>query len=233
MNAVAQLPLGVQLREAVSFDTFWPGPNADTVATLRGLVEKPGAVFLYSTGGFGKTHLLQALARAATEAGKRAAYLDLHEFRGQPPSALEGLEALDVVCLDSMHTVFLQTPWTLGVLRLTDELRARGKSIALAAKQPPERADSVLPDLATRLSAFTVFGLKPLFDADRRAYLRERASARGLEMSEDVATLIVSRMERSIPELLAVVEQLDRAALAAQRKLTLPFVRQMFGLTAK
>ncbi len=132
-----------------------------------------------------------------------------------------------------MHTAFLQSPWTLGVLRLTDELRARGKSIALAAKQPPERADSVLPDLATRLSAFTVFGLKPLLDPDRRAYLRERAAARGLEMSEDVAALIVSRMDRSIPELLAVVEQLDRAALAAQRRLTLPFVRQTLGLISK
>ncbi|MEK6807375.1 MAG: DnaA regulatory inactivator Hda [Pseudomonadota bacterium] len=233
MTVVSQLPLGVQLREPVSFATFWPGPNADAVAALHALASGPGAVFLYSAGGYGKTHLLQALARAATEAGRRAAYLDLHEFRGQPPTALEGLEQQDVVCLDSMHTAFLQSPWTLGVLRLTDELRARGKSIALAAKQPPERADSVLPDLATRLSAFTVFGLKPLLDPDRRAYLRERAAARGLEMSEDVAALIVSRMERSISELLAVVEQLDRAALAAQRKLTLPFVRSTLGLSGR
>ncbi len=233
MSGTQQLPLGVQLNEPQSFETFWPGPNAEAVAALRGLIAKPGAVFLYSAGGYGKTHLLQALTRAASDAGRRAAYLDLHEFRGQPPLALEGLEQRDLVCLDSMHTAFLQTPWTLGVLRLTDELRARGCAIALAAKAPPERADSVLPDLATRLSAFTVYGLKPLLDADRRAYLRERAAARGLQMSEDIAALIVSRMERSIAELLAVVNQLDRAALAAQRKLSLPFVRQTLGLNAR
>lgn len=231
MTEVAQLPLAVHLREPVSFDTFWPGPNAEAVAALRALASRPGAVFLFSAGSYGKTHLLQSVARAATEAGKRAAYLDLDEFRGQPPAALEGLEQQDVVCLDSMHAAFLQTPWTHGVLRLTDELRARGKSVALAAKAPPERADSVLPDLATRLSAFTVFGLKAPLDCDRRAYLRARAAARGLEMNEDIAALIVARMQRGFTELLSVVETLDRAALAAQRKLTLPFVRQALGLT--
>ncbi len=233
MTEFAQLPLGVQLSEPVSFATFWTGPNMPAVTALQKLVDHPGAVFLFSAGGYGKTHLLQALARAATDNHRRAAYLNLHEFRGQRPTALEGLEQHDVVCLDDLHSAFLQTPWTLAVLRLTDELRARGKSVALAAKAPPERADSVLPDLATRLSAFTVFGLKPLSDADRRSYLVERAAARGLTMNQAVAELLVERMDRSIPELLEVVEKLDRAALAAQRKLTLPFVRQTLGLNAR
>ena len=230
MNTSPQLPLGVQLRESVGFGTFCTGPNDEAVAAIRTLIHGGGAVYLHGGDDSGKTHLLHALVQAATEAGRRASYLDVREFRQQPVSMLDGLENQDVVALDNLESAFLQTEWTLGVLRLLDALRARNKALVLSAQRPPLRVDCVLPDLATRLSACTVFGLRHPSDSDRRDWLRERAAARGLEMSEDIAELIVGRLSRDNPTLLASIETLDRAALAAQRKLTLPFVRQSLGL---
>lgn len=229
-SAVPQLPLGVQLHESVSFDTFCTGPNTEAVAALRRLPHTGGTLYLHGGSTVGKTHLLHALVRAAGSAGLRASYLDVQQHRHESAAMLDGLEHQDVVALDNLEGAFLQTDWTLGVLRLLDALRAQGKALVLSAQRPPSRVDCVLPDLATRLSACTVFGLRHPTDADRREWLRERAAARGLDMSEDIAQLIVTRVSRDNPTLLASIETLDRAALAAQRKLTLPFVRASLGL---
>ncbi|MDR3415987.1 MAG: DnaA/Hda family protein, partial [Nevskia sp.] len=78
-----QLTLSVQLAEAAAFDNFHAGPNAAAVAALRELAEADGgraSILLHGASGSGRTHLLQAVARAAARLGRRAAYLPLAQF---------------------------------------------------------------------------------------------------------------------------------------------------------
>ncbi|MGH8482690.1 MAG: DnaA regulatory inactivator Hda, partial [Nevskiaceae bacterium] len=60
-----QLPLGVQLPDTASFETYCAGPNAETVAALRAVLapDAPPVLLLYGPPGSGKSHLLQALTR--------------------------------------------------------------------------------------------------------------------------------------------------------------------------
>ena len=48
---------------------------------------------------------------------------------------------------------------------------------------------------------------------------------RGLELRPEVADFILNRHRRDLHALVSLIERLDEAALAAQRALTLPFVR--------
>lgn len=225
MSSVPQLPLGVQLHQSVSFATFCIGPNTAAVEQMRRLSTDRGRLYLHGANGSGKTHLLHALTLNATEQGRRAVYLDLAARDAVP---LDGLERQDVIALDNLHVIFGDRARSLAVLRLLDAMQAG--AVAMTAAVAPSAVNDALPDLVTRLSASAVFGLKAPSDDDRCDYLRRRAAACGLDMSEAVAQLLVSRLPRELGRLQLVVERLDRAALAAQRKLTLPFVRESLGL---
>jgi DnaA family protein len=224
-----QLPLSVALRPAVSFDDFHPGPNRQAIALLRTLAgdtPAPGGVFLYGATGSGRTHLLQALARETHSRGRRSAYLPMAGFAASGPQALDGFGMMDLLCLDDVDAVLAMPGWALALLRLLDTLRARGAAIALTASTPPERASVALPDLATRLSACAVAGLKPLQDEDRLQMLATVARSRGLDLSREAARRLLAELPRDAGSLLATIDALDEASLRAQRRLTLSFVNQ-------
>jgi DnaA family protein len=225
-----QLPLGVQLPDTASFETYSAGPNAEAVAALRRVAaaDAPPVLLLYGPPGTGKSHLLQALTRASARE-RACAYLPLRELVAEGAGAgdtLEGLERAELVCLDDIDAALPRPGWPLALLRLLDALRARGSRAVIAAPAAPERLPLDLPDLRTRLAAAAVYGLKPLSDADRTALLHDRARARGLELPPDAARQLLERLPRDPGSLVAALDRLDRALLSAQRKLTPAFVQQ-------
>jgi DnaA family protein len=57
--------------------------------------------------------------------------------------------------------------------------------------------------------------------------LQLRARQRGFELPDDVAHYLLRRAPRDPASLFALLDRLDYASLAAQRKLTIPFVREL------
>ena len=216
-----QLPLSVQLRESASFDSFFAGPNEAAVSALR---QPQSSVLIYGALNSGRTHLLQAVARANS-----GAYLPMAEIREMGPEVLEGLEHNALLCIDDLDSVSNHRAWSMTLLRLLDTLHAQGAGVVLASSAAPDRMEIVLPDLRTRLMRAAIFGLKPLSDDDRNQLLRERAQARGLELAPEVSRWLLTQLARDTGSLLAALEQLDRASLSAKRRLTLPFVQSVLA----
>lgn len=227
-----QLALGVQLRDAARFDTFFSGPNADVAGALRGHLDARAGngLFLYGAPGLGKTHLLQALVREGAARGLAVAYLPLRELAPCGAEAFDGLEAQSLICLDDIDAALEDAGWSLTLLRLLDALRARHRHFCLSARSAPERLAIQRSDLLTRLTACTLLGLKPLKDADRGELLRSRARERGLELPDDSLRWLLTHLPRDTGSLVAALDHLDHASLAAQRKLTLPFVQRTVAL---
>jgi DnaA-homolog protein len=224
---VRQLPLGVTLNVAARFATYVAGENADTVTILAGQDGDSHLPALWLAGpvGVGKTHLLQALCARAGEQGRRAAYLPLHELRHLGPEALEGLESLDLVCLDDLELVLTDAGWERRLFVLYNALIERG-SLVCAASQPPAALAIDLPDLASRLRAAAVFRLAPLPEALQGTALEARARHRGLELPPESLQYLLRRAPRDFQTLCRILDELDAAQLAAQRRLTVPLVRE-------
>lgn len=220
-----QLPLGIALRETATLEGFVAGANGEALAALRGLA-KEDRIYLHGPSGTGKSHLLQAACRAA--AG-RSAYLPLAELAGHGPEVLAGLEELDLLCLDEVDAVAGDRAWEESLVGLLDHLRAGGATVVAAGPRPADELGLALADLASRLAWGAVYALQPLNDAGKRLLLQRRAVARGLEMPDEVATFLIRRAPRDVPALLALLDRLDRASLAAKRRLTVPFVKDVLG----
>jgi DnaA family protein len=220
-----QLPLRVRLRDSARFASFLPGRNAEAFALLSGDAPTlPRTLWLWGRAGTGKSHLLQAACAAAGERGGTAAYFDL--ATALDSALLEGCEALDFVCLDNLDAVAADERWNAAIFRLYTLMQdGRGRLLA-ASTAPPASLPLALPDLRSRLLASSVHQLHELDEAGRLAALQLRASRRGLDLSQEAALYLVHRLPRDLHSLFAVLDQLDEAALAAQRRLTIPFLRE-------
>jgi DnaA family protein len=224
---VRQLPLGVELGVSLRFDTFAPGGNAGAVEALRRLADglSRAPVWLCGPPGAGKSHLLQAACARPGAAGRAAAYLPLAELCAEGPGLLEGFEQLALVALDGIDAVAGDAAWEASLFALYNGLAEQGGGLALAAPSAPAATAVRLPDLASRLAASEVYLLEPLAEAEQPGALRRRAEWRGLELPEETLAFLTRRAPRDFATLCRMLDALDTESLAAQRRLTVPFVR--------
>jgi DnaA-homolog protein len=217
---VKQLALGVRLRADAVFDSFWPGPNGEIVAALR--VPSTTPLWLWGAAGSGKTHLLQAVCAAT---GESAAYFPLARSLALPPEALAGFERSAVLCIDDADAVAGDLAWERALFRVFNEAAELRTRLIFAAAAPPRQAEWRLEDWRSRAAAGVVYQLRELDDAGRVEALRLRAAQRGLQLPYETSEYLLKRMPRDLRSLFEVLDLLDEASLAAQRRLTIPFIR--------
>ncbi len=99
----------------------------------------------------------------------------------------------------------------------------------VSARCAPAALNLGLPDLVSRLGWGPVFQLQPLDDEGKRAALQLRARQRGMELPDEVAVYLLRRSPRDMDSLFELLQRLDVASLAAQRRLTIPFVRALIA----
>ncbi|MFN7778077.1 MAG: HdaA/DnaA family protein, partial [Betaproteobacteria bacterium] len=105
-------------------------------------------------------------------------------------------------------------------------VRARSDArCALAGAAPPAQL-ALREDLRTRLAWGLVYRLHPLDDAEKAAALHAHAAARGATVSDDLIPYLLTNLPRDLRTLVAVLDALDAYALARQRPLTVPLLRQ-------
>lgn len=215
-----QLALGVRLRADAVFDSFWAGQNAELIDALR----SPGAAALWLWGapGSGKTHLLQATCAAA---GQAAAYFPLARTFALPPDSLAGFEQSRVLCIDDVDSIAGDLAWEKALFRLFNEAAELGTRLIFAAAAPPRQPDWRLEDWRSRAASCVVYQLRDLDDEGRMQALQLRAAQRGLLLPQETSEYLLKRMPRDLRSLFEVLDQLDEASLAAQRRLTVPFIR--------
>lgn len=223
-----QLALGVRLRADAVFESFWPGRNGEALAALR----TPGTVplWLWGASGSGKTHLLQAVCAAA---GESTAYFPLARPLALPPEALAGFERTRVLCLDDVDAVAGDGDWERALFRLFNEAADLHTRLIFAAGAPPRQSDWCLEDWRSRAAACVVYQLHELDDDGRIEALRLRAAQRGLQLPYETSEYLLKRMPRDLRSLFEILDQLDEASLAAQRRLTIPFIRDALEKRAR
>lgn len=224
-----QLPLALRLRAPALFETFVTSRDRGVLAHLKAAATGRERELIWLTGesGSGKTHLLQAVCRAADESGRRAMYLNLASAVAYDPKLLTGLEALEVLALDDVDAVATQPAWEAALFPVLNAFQLGQGALLLAAERNPAAAGFELPDLASRAAGAVVYRLHRLDDVERFEALLIQARFRGLELDDAAAQYLLSRVRRGMPELCDWLDRIDRLSLAAQRKVTVPLIREV------
>ena len=229
-SAVPQLPLALRYPPDQRLETFVGAP-AGVLEQLAAIARGGSDDWLVLTGpaGAGKTHLLLAACAAADEAGRRAAYLPLVAAAGRLGDALDALEGNDLIALDALEAIAGRRDDEVALFHAHNRARAAGTRIVYAARANPDSLGLGLPDLRSRLSQCSRITLQPLEEQGRREVLRQRAQRRGWVFEEAALDWLLRRVDRDLAGLAALLDRLDKASLAAQRRITVPFLRQVLG----
>lgn len=224
-----QLPLALTLDSHASFASFVAAGNAAAVAHLEAVAAgtRREPIWLWGEAGTGRTHLLQAACRRASEAGLRAMYLA--ETQGLEPTLLAELGRVDLVAVDDVERLAGNPRWEEPLFALVDARYQGAGMLIMAAGRPPAAADFRLRDLASRAAGAVVYRLAALSDQERLTAVMRHAELMGLELDAATAGFLMRRVERDMRALLAWLERIDREALIAQRRITIPFVRDLLA----
>lgn len=224
-----QLALGIALPKSATFSTYYGKRNEQAVATIQQLIActRTDPVFLYGNAGSGKTHLLQATCNSTANRNGRALYFSLTGADSMSPEILSELETLDLVALDDLQYAAGNADWERALFGLFNALGDTNTPLLLAADVNPNGLAIELPDLRSRLCSCTVFRLEELTDSEKIGALQMQAQRRGMNLSDEVGRYLLSRVRRDMGSLLEILERLDEASLAAQRRITIPFVREV------
>ena len=103
----------------------------------------------------------------------------------------------------------------------------------VSAQVSPRQLVMQLEDLRSRLAWGEVYQINSLSDQDKVRVLQFRAELRGLKLADEVATYLLNRMPRNMSDLFQVLVTLDEASIAAQRAITIPFIKSVFEMVPK
>lgn len=224
-----QLPLALRYPPDQRFETFVGAP-AGALDQLRALAAGEGGwLYLEGAHGTGKTHLALATCAEAEAQGRYVTYLPMAAAAGRLAGALEGLDAMALVALDGLEAIAGDRADEVALFEFHNRARAAGAAVLYAATAAPAVLALGLPDLRSRLAQCARIPLQPLDDDGRAEVLRLRARRRGLQFDEAAIAWLLKRAERDLAGLTAQLDALDRASLAAQRRITVPFLREVLG----
>ncbi|MCZ6710865.1 MAG: DnaA/Hda family protein [Gammaproteobacteria bacterium] len=231
MSGGGQLALPFPINERCVFGNFQVGANAELLEHLHRMPHEPGfaGMMLWGALGAGISHLLQASCQLYAEQGRRVAYLPLARL-GRQAEILDGMDGFDLVALDDVQAWASEPALETGLVGLYQNLLARGRHLLVGSSATVAASGFELADLASRLAGLTAYQVGSLDDQGKTQLLRNLAAERGLGLNDAVLRFWLARTDRTVGRLLDQFEQIDAAAMSAQRRVTIPLVKSVLDL---
>lgn len=230
-----QLSLGVSLKDDATFNNFYAESDANKLAlhTLNTLAcgQEQHNHVIWGAPGSGLTHLLQAVCHESGQQLRTVQYIPVADVLGFDPRDLfDGMEHTSLLCLDGVDHICGNVSWEQALFHLFNRVRDSGHTLLVSSHCSPPSLPIVLPDLKSRVLGSVVYHIESLSDDDKKQALIRRASNRGFDLPIEVASFILSRASRDTNQLFDVLNRLDEASLQQQRKLTVPFAKEVLKL---
>jgi chromosomal replication initiator protein len=217
-------PRPVGLQERFTFDTFVPGPTNEFAHAMARRVASWAdghfnPVLFHAPYGFGKTHLLNALAweAARVRPDKRVIYLTAERFLSSFVKALqerttaefkEELRAADLLLIDDAHFVAGKASTQEELFQTLTALVGDGRRVVLSSDRPPSALTEMDARLRSHLAAGLVCGIEPADRAMRLSILQRKLEVlcrqqgiRAIPARPEVLEFLADRFVDSVREL--------------------------------
>ncbi|HEX5438739.1 MAG TPA: DnaA/Hda family protein [Gemmatimonadaceae bacterium] len=227
------------------FENFVVGAaNHLAVAAARAVAQQPGTtynpLFLYSSSGLGKTHLLLAIEHLTTrvQPDLLVRYTTLDDFVEELHTAIEAgamgtfkerYHAVSVLLLDDVQFLGARRETQSEMLRLFNMLQPRGKQIVLASDRPPGEIAELDERLLTRFSGGLIVDMGPPDYETRVAILRQKAEERGVRFNPGVMDEVARLEFTNVREMEGALNRLIACQTLGEVPVTAHNVRQFLG----
>jgi chromosomal replication initiator protein len=203
-----------RFRPELNFDTFVSGTSNQLAhAAALQVAESPGAVFnplyLYSTVGLGKTHLLHAIGNTVVRAGHSVLYVSAERFTNEYIRAIRDgateefrtrFRSVDALLIDDIQFISSKPQTQEGFFHTFNELHMAGKQIVVSGDVPAERIN-LEQRIQSRLSGGLVVDIQAPDYETRYAIIERKAKQRGCPLPTRVIEVLASAPVESVRDL--------------------------------
>lgn len=226
-----QLLLPFSKYDPLEFDLYLSAGNQLIVEHIirQASGEETKNIFLWGETGVGKSHLLQAACHLASQKQLTSVYIPFNKLEEFVPDMLHDLHVLDLVCIDDVDRIAGRKEWEFAVFNLFNQCKETNVPLLMSALINPVACAIELDDLRSRFTWDYVYHLQSLGDEEKIKALQLRADYRGFEIPNDVAEYLLKHIPRDTPSIFNWLDKLDNSSLIAQKKLSIPFVRDLLN----
>ncbi|MDC7692923.1 MULTISPECIES: chromosomal replication initiator protein DnaA [Asticcacaulis] len=231
------------LQERLTFDTFVPGRGNEFAYTMSRQVATWAdghfnPVFFHGPYGYGKTHLLNAIAweAKARRQDAKVVYLTAEKFTSTFVKSLQDrstaafkdeLRGADLLLIDDVHFIGGKTSSQEELFHTLTALLENNKRVVFTADRPPSHLNEIEARLRSHLSSGLVCALDVADQSLRMGIIERKLDqlAKRLGVAQkpqhDVLQFLADRVPGSIRELEGAVNTLAASAGARLGSLTL------------
>ena len=225
---------------AQSFDNFVVGPETEFAFKAAQRFSESsdndmGLLFVHGGFGYGKTHLLNAIAIDATSRNARVLFLRAEDFMRRFLGALRNQETLafkeelrgaDVLLIDDLQHICGRAATVSEFLHTVNAFTDLRRRVVIAADRPPAALEGLSGDVRSRMQGAMVIALQKPDAATRLEILRakstemERKRPRS-SLPEEVLSYVANELDVCPRELLGVLVKLATYADLTGKPVTL------------
>ena len=237
----APSPTSTHSRPVRRLEDFVVGPcnrlaQAATVEMAASMGESFNPLVIHGGVGLGKTHLLEGFSHAfrLIRPGARLVHVTAEAFTNGFLDALRGAKLpsfranfrkAEALVVDDAHFLAAKRATQDEFLHTFNALIADGVPIILAADQHPRMIARLTDELATRFLGGMVVKLDTPDPSTRKAILKAKAAARGVDVPDAVIAYVAENLRASVRELEGALHSLIAHAVLSGRKLDMNLAR--------
>jgi len=208
---------GIHLNPRYTFTNYIIGPsNQFAQAASNAVAEAPGRtynpLFIYGGVGLGKTHLISAIGNSVIDKKPEVAviFVSAEQFTNEVVSAIrhekmgefkERYRTVDLLLLDDIHFIANKTQTQEEFFHTFNALYEKQKQIVISSDRPPKELGAVTDRLKSRFSMGLIADIQPPELETKMAIVLKKAEAEKIDISEDIAYFLASKVKSNIREL--------------------------------
>lgn len=210
-------PIENSLNRKYTFETFVVGScNQFAHAAAEAVVEAPGKaynpMFIYGGVGLGKTHLMHATGHAIRLRNRhlRVAYISAEKFMNELINAIrydktqtfrDKYRSIDVLLMDDVQFMAGKERTQEEFFHTFNALHNDQKQIIITSDCPPREIPTIEERLHSRFEWGLIVDMEPPDLETKVAILKRKADLDGVELPDDIAFFIASKVKSNIREL--------------------------------
>lgn len=210
-------PIESSLNQKYTFEKFVVGTsNQFAHAAAKAVAEAPGKaynpLFLYGGVGLGKTHLMHAVGHAIKQQNRhlRVAYITSENFMNELINAIrydktqtfrDKYRSIDVLLMDDIQFIAGKERTQEEFFHTFNALHNEQKQIVISSDCPPREIPTLEERLHSRFEWGLIADIEPPDLETKVAILKRKADLDGIELPDEIAIFIASKIKSNVREL--------------------------------
>jgi len=232
------------LNPRYTFDNYVIGKYNELVANVaKGVIQSPGSLynplFIYSSVGLGKTHLIQALGHKMLEnrPNFNIKYIPAETFKQQYIAAVQKNEyakfreyygQIDLLLIDDIQSMAGNEGTQTVFFHIFNELHQANKQIIITSDKHPKDLYGIDERLTSRFEGGMVIDVPKPDLEDRMAIVKAKIAASDLNLSDILVHRIATVIDTNVRDIEGVLNQIQaRTRLLPDREFTLLELEQI------